>query len=138
MQALLGETKKQSFRFGILKVNKLPKEVYELLGEGDDNEVYFPPSSSKIATFDAGNKCFGVQRLIPLLHIQRGRIISDKEKGGLSAEEQATYSSHSFETIKSKVILETPLEDDAFRKELLSGDYTKGMFNLDSSACVSH
>jgi hypothetical protein len=60
-QAILNETKKQSFRFGILKVNKLPKEVYEILGEDPTDEVYFPPGSSKIATFDGNKKAFGVQ-----------------------------------------------------------------------------
>jgi hypothetical protein len=60
-QASLNETKKQSFRFGILKVNKLPKEVYEMLGEDPTDEVYFPPGSAKIATFDGNKKAFGVQ-----------------------------------------------------------------------------
>lgn len=73
-QALLNNTQKQSFRFGILKVNKLPNEVYELLGEDPADEVYFPPNSSKIATFDGQHKCFGLQKFIPLGQIVDGRI----------------------------------------------------------------
>ena len=77
-QALLNNTQKQSFRFGILKVNKLPNEVYELLGEDTNDDVYFPPNSSKIATFDGQHKCYGLQKFIPIGQIVDGRLFDSK------------------------------------------------------------
>ena len=67
-QALLNETKKQSFRFGILKVNKLPKQAYEIMGEDPSDEVYFPPGSAKIATFDGTKRAFGLQVKLMCAH----------------------------------------------------------------------
>jgi hypothetical protein len=136
-QALLNNTKKQSFRFGILKVNKLPNEVYKLLGEDVADEVYFPPNSSKIATFDGMHKCFGLQKFIPLGHIVEGRILQDKGSPGLKStfvhqiadlrnKLQNEPCEHNTPRGKCKTCKPIKLESDDIKKELLSGQFTKG------------
>ncbi|EKX43713.1 hypothetical protein GUITHDRAFT_163729 [Guillardia theta CCMP2712] len=73
-QAEIGDTRKHSFRFGIFKVNRLDKSVYRMLEEDEEEDVYFPPGSSCVATFNADRRCFGKQCFIPLSHIVNGRL----------------------------------------------------------------
>ena len=122
-QAGLAETKKQSFRFGILKVNKLPSAFYKAIGE-DDEDVYFPPNSDKIATFNGKKKSFGLQKLIPMTHLIEGRIMTDAVFKSATQDVKQTYADKTKENLIKRVTL--PADDD-IKKELLSGEYTKGM-----------
>ena len=124
-QASLAETKKQSFRFGILKVNKLQSSFYKAIGE-DDEDVYFPPNSDKIATFNGQKKSFGLQKLIPMTHLIEGRVLTDAFNKSVTQDIRQTYADFTKEKMKKRLSLPLP-EDDEFKKELLSGEYTKGM-----------
>ena len=45
-----------------------------MLEEDEEEDVYFPPGSSCVATFNADRRCFGKQCFIPLSHIVNGRL----------------------------------------------------------------
>ena len=138
LQASLNDTKKQSFRVGVVKVNKLPREVYEVLGEDPSDEVYFPPNSSKIATFNGLNRCFGLQKFIPISHITEGRILCGKARG---PGDDLTYKykldqvqkmlaksmcPHQQTRENCKLCKPIDLTSDHIKKELLSGKYDQG------------
>lgn len=107
MQVELADTMKQSFKFGIKKANKLSKEVYLALGEDPEDDVWFPPGSSCIATFNQFRKCFGKQVFMSVEQLKGGRIDN-------AAKE-----------ILKRAGVKAPSDQD-IKEELLAGNYSKG------------
>ena len=106
-QVELADTLKQSFRFGIKKANKLSREVYAALGEDPEDDVWFPPGSSCIATFNQFRKCFGKQVLVSVEQLRKGRI----DKAALDCLAKAKVRAPS---------------DQEIKEELVAGNYEKG------------
>ncbi|EKX48927.1 hypothetical protein GUITHDRAFT_136553 [Guillardia theta CCMP2712] len=99
--------RKCRFRIGLKKQNPMPQALYAILGETEDDDVYFPKSTMITNIFTSSSMTAGYQHFIPFNTLIKGRDLHSVLPAG-----------------KSKALAPQLLK--GLERELVAGKFDKG------------